>query len=118
MSSQWFAYDQLNERPGLITHLLDQEFELVRPWGHLGAEGVNGRPVLLRWQVGARGVVCAIHFRNRRGWEVLMEYRGDMRGMEADEVWPVVPLQDFLICCAPLGAQGSHDLSKGAANDE
>jgi hypothetical protein len=117
MGSQWFDIGLINERPGLVSRLLEQEFEVVRPWRHLGGCGANGRPVLLPWRVGARGVVVAIHYRNRDGWRVLVEYHGDWQGMSMDECWPEIPLQEFLHCSAPLSATGSLDTSKEAAND-
>ena len=118
MGSLWFDYESLNERPGLITRLLEQEFEVVKPWRDIGPSGANGRPVLLPWQVGSRGVVVAIQYRRAYGWRVLAEYRGDWQGLSLDECWPEIPLQEFLHSCAPFGATGTHDLSREAANDE
>ncbi len=118
MSREWVSAELLSEHPGRITCLLDQEFEVVKPWSDYGFSGINGRPVLLRWQVGVKGVFCAVHYSNRQGWRVLVEYRGEMAGMEADEVWPEIPLQSFLSCCAPLVCTDLHDLGKEAANDD
>jgi hypothetical protein len=98
-------------------NLLHQEFEVVRPWRDLGPRGVNQRPVLLPWQVGTRGVVVSLIFDASR-WNVRVEYRDPPPSMDADEMWPEIPLHEFLHSCEPISEPTEFAYQQGAANDD
>jgi hypothetical protein len=117
MRNQWLSSEAISARPGRIIELLDRQFTVVEPWRDFGVSGVNQRPVLLRWQVGVKGIVCAIVFDTHQGWQVKVEYLDYPLGMAPDEVWPDIPLQEFLYCCEPVEATRWPDANMEAAND-
>jgi hypothetical protein len=121
MDRGWFggAEKGLVQSPGRIVELIDRQFRVIAPWPELGVRGMNGRPVLESWKVGTVGIVCALLFDKHNGWEVRVEYKDYPASMEADEVWPEIPLQYFLRCTEPqavLFVVPNHE--QGAANDE
>ncbi len=117
MRNQWLTSEVISNHPGRIIELLDRQFIVVRPWNDFGPGGVNRMPVLLRWQVGVKGVVCAIIYDSHQGWQVKVEYLDSSADMAMDEIWPDIQLQEFLRCCEPIEAVRIPDTCMEAAND-